>query len=98
MPYPEQLGVITCRCVLGDSKPVLWVSRAGGDWQMYCHWSNHDFDSPETLTRELALVHVAHLVAMDSTLEDVVDLPVDMAAERQFVGGEWERYEDRDDE
>lgn len=98
MPYPAQLGVITCRCVLAESKPVLWVSRAGGDWQMYCHWENHDFESPDALANELTLVHVAHLVAMDSTLEAVSDLPVDMAAERQAVGGEWERYEDKDDE
>lgn len=98
MPFPEQLGVITCRCVLRDGKPVLWVSRAGGDWQMYCHWEHHDFESPDALAKELTLVHVAHLVAMDSTLEAVADLPVDMAAERRVVGGEWVRYEDKDDE
>ena len=98
MPFDERLGAITCQCVLHEEKPVLWVSRAGGDWQMYCHWENHDFESPEALATELTLVHVAHLLAIDRTLEAVADLAVDMAAERQFVGGAWERYADSDDD
>jgi hypothetical protein len=98
MPFAEGLGTITCNCVLRKAKPVLWVSRAGGDWQMYCHWANHDFEAADALATELTLVHVAHLLASDSTLEAVSDLPIDMAAERTVVGGVWERYEDKDDE
>lgn len=98
LPFAEQLGVITCTCVLHEAQPVLWVSHAGGDWQMICHWQNHDFESAEALATEFALVHVAHLVARDRTLEDVADLPVDMAAERETVGGAWTRYEDKDDD
>lgn len=75
---------------------MLFVSHAGGDWQMYCHWQNHDFDSPN-ISNELQLVHVEHLVHQDPTLEAVADLPVDMGAERVLVGGPWERYEDKDD-
>ncbi|HAP40858.1 MAG TPA: hypothetical protein DCQ94_14030 [Nitrospira sp.] len=77
---------------------MLFVSHAGGDWQMYCHWKSHDFNSPEAMRRELAVVHVAHLVAQDETLNSVADLPVDTGAERVVVGGAWERYEDKDDE
>ncbi len=44
------------------------------------------------------VVHVAHLVASDGTLEAVSDLAIDMAAERRVVGGPWKRYEDKDDE
>ncbi len=62
---------------------------------MYCHWKSHDFGSPG-IPQELKVVHVAHLAALDPTLEAVADLPVDMGAERTHVGGPWERYEDKD--
>jgi len=98
MTYPENLGTITCRCVLFEGQPVLFVSHAGGDWQMYCDWRNHDFSDPDVLKNELVLAHVGHLVACDPTLNEVADLPADMAAERSRVGGPWERYADSDDE
>ena len=97
MQFPEALGTITCQCVISGVKPVLFVSHASGDWQMYCHWQNHNFESPE-ITSQLKVVRVAHLVAHDPSLEAVADLPVDMGAERPHVGGPWQRYEDKDDE
>lgn len=97
MSFPINLGTIACQSVISGTKPVLFVSHAGGDWQMYCHWKNHDFSS-SNITQELKTVHVAHLVNLDSTLNAVADLPVDMGAERTQIGGPWERYEDRDDE
>lgn len=97
MPFPEALGVICCRCVLHQGKPVLVASHAGGDWQMYCAWEAHDFQDDEAMRRELLLVHVEHLVAADPSLLEIADLPTDMAAERAAVGAAWTRYEDRDD-
>jgi hypothetical protein len=98
MPFPDNLGVITCRCVLEAGKPVLFVSHAGGDWQMYCHDSNHDFQDEAAMKNELVVVHVAHLLAQDATLNDVADLAVDMGAERSHPGGPWTRFEDADDD
>jgi hypothetical protein len=98
MPFRDDLGVITCRCVLEAQKPVLFVSHAGGDWQMYCHYSNHDFDDEQAMKKELTVVHVAHLVARDTTLNDVADLSIDMGAERTHIGGAWTRYEDKDED
>jgi hypothetical protein len=98
MSFPQNLGVIVCRCVLERRQPVLFVSHAGGDWQMYCHWKNHDFDSPETQTTELCIVHIEHLLAQDETLNSVADLPVNMGAERKAQSARWKRYEDKDDE
>lgn len=77
--------------------PVLFVSHAEGDWQMYCHDSNHDFNDEQHMRNALTVVHVAHLVARDPTLNDVADLPVDMGAERTRIGGTWTRYTDEDD-
>lgn len=96
MPFPENLGTVACSCVVSGARPVLFVSHCGGDWQMYCHWRNHDFDSPG-IVQELQVVHVALLVRRDPGLEAMADLPTDMAAERTQVGGSWEIYEDKDD-
>ena len=96
MPFPDNLGTIACPCVISGSKPVLFVSHGGGDWQMYCHWKNHNFEDHEVL-KTLSVVHVAHLVARDATINEVADLPADMGAERTHVGAMWQRYEDEDD-
>lgn len=98
MKFREDLGIITCTCVLEGGKPVLFVSHAGGDWQMYCHDKNHNFEDPKVTQKELCVVHAAHLLARDPTLHAVADLPVDMGAERADVGAEWVRFPDADDE
>lgn len=67
MTFPDDLGTIACRCVIEGTKPVLFVSHAGGDWQMYCHYSNHDFNDEQAMSNDLRVVHVAHLVARDPT-------------------------------
>jgi hypothetical protein len=77
---------------------VNFVSHAGGDWQMYCDDKAHDFNDPKVLKNDLALVHVAHLLAKDGTLEEIADLPIDVGAERDYVGGPWIRFEDKDDD
>lgn len=97
MPFDHELGVITCRCVVEQNAPILFVSHAGGDWQMYCHDSNHDFDSDETTQNDLCVVHVAHLVAKDPTLNEISDLPIDMGAERAQIGEQWSRFHNADE-
>lgn len=98
MTLPNPVGTIACKCVLNEGRPVLFVSHAGGDWQMYCDWRSHDFGDPAVLKNHLKLVHIAHLIERDPTLSEVLDLPMDMAAERASIGSPWERYADRDDE
>jgi hypothetical protein len=98
MPFPDNLGVITCRCVIERCAPVRFVSHAGGDWQMYCSDANHDFDDPAAMRRDLVTVHVAHLVALDPTLDAIADLPTDMGAERTHADAAWTRFENADDD
>jgi hypothetical protein len=97
MSFDDSLGTIACRCVIEKGKPVLFVSHAGGDWQMYCHDSNHNFEDEDAMKAEMGVIHVAHLVARDATLNEISDLPTNMAAERTEVGGKWTRFEDVDD-
>ena len=97
MGFPENIGTIACRCVVENGAPVLAVSHAGGDWQMYCRFENHNFASQAAMAEELVLVHAAHLAGLDPTLEAVADLPPDMGAERSAPGAEWSRFEDSDE-
>jgi hypothetical protein len=97
MSFSDSLGVITCRCVLEAKEPVLFVSHAGGDWQMYCRDTNHNFKDELAMKRELVVSHIAHLVAQDPTLNNISDLAVDMGAERSHVGGAWVRFKDADE-
>lgn len=97
MSFPENLGVISCDCVISGGKPVLAVSHAGGDWQMYCSWSGHDFASTD-IAQELKLVGIGHLLARDPGLALLADLPVDRGAERVSLTQSWVFFDDSDDQ
>ena len=98
MPFPEQLGVFACTCVIFKDQPVCFVSHAGGGWQMYCSDKNHDFEDEEGLLKEIKTVHIHHLLCKDPTLNEVCDLPVDMGAEREYAGAPWKYFPDKDDD
>lgn len=96
MGFVDGLGVIACRCVIFDGKHVHFVSHAGGDWQMYCRDTNHDFTDDCAMGRDLALVNVCHLVERDNSLNVVSDLAVDMGAERASLADPWVRFHNAD--
>jgi len=64
---------------------VLLVAREDGDWSFLCGES-HDFEA-----RLPNVVGIGHLLDRDPSLEQVLDLPDGHEAERQVVGGLWER-------
>ncbi|HRE12710.1 MAG TPA: hypothetical protein PLD37_00780 [Usitatibacteraceae bacterium] len=97
MNFAEGAATIACRCVVRGERPVLAVSHAGGEWQMYCDFDAHDYEDASLYGSTLVVVHVAHLVARDGTLSELADLPGDMGAERPDAASPWRRFEDRDD-
>lgn len=78
---PDNLGAYVCPHVFEDTRPILFVCRADGDWQFLCGGGDHDDDAH--------LVGVGHLTARDPTLNELADLKPDWAAERRTAADQW---------
>lgn len=74
-----------CVHVFERSRPVLYVTRPDGDWCMLCGEIQPDNSD------EYRVVGLGHLIDMDSSLTEVMDLLAQEEAERSQVGGSWER-------
>jgi hypothetical protein len=57
----------------------------GGDWQFLCGSGGHSDPN------EAHYIHVGHALDLDSSLDEVVDLPADWEVERRELGCEWMR-------
>jgi hypothetical protein len=77
-----ELAAYVCSHVFKDALPILFVSRADGDWQCLCG-GQHD---PDEVPR---VVGLNHLMERDPTLAELRDLPEEWEAERANVGGAW---------
>ena len=75
----------SCRHVVEGTRPVLYVTRADGDWCFLCG-DEHPQDPYWYL-----VVGLGHEVAKDPTLTEVLDLLPEQEAERERVGGPWTR-------
>jgi hypothetical protein len=79
-----EVGVYVCFHIFENSRPILLVSRAGGDWQCLCGGQHRSTEVPH-------LVGFNHLIERDPTLEQLKDLPKDWEAERAAIDKEWIR-------
>jgi len=79
---PYHIAAFVCSHVFEGTRPVLYVTREGGDWQFLC--GDVHRDGPR-------LVGIGHLIERDTSLEQLLDLPSDWQAERQSVASEWQR-------
>lgn len=84
MNNESEVPVYICSHIFDNSRPVLLVSKADGEWQMLCG-SHHD-------ANELPhVVGINHLLERDPSLTQVMDLQDDWEAERESVGDSWVR-------
>jgi len=80
-PDPPNRAIITLRSIV-EGAPVLRVT----------HWHGWQFtgrDTPEL--RDAVPVGLAEMLALDSTLEEVADLPEGWQASRRHIGDAWMR-------
>ncbi|KQW50961.1 hypothetical protein ASC77_25220 [Nocardioides sp. Root1257] len=82
---PANLKSYVCIEVFDREKPVLLVSREDGDWCFLCG-AGHPDDAAF-----YRVVGIGHPVGDDPTLAEVLDLDVDVEAERTAVGSRWSR-------
>ena len=80
---------ITTRQVLREGYPILNVVHySEGDWGFTCGTTND--------TKDGLVVGMGCIVELDPTLKSIADLRPGWGARREFVGGEWTRYEDEE--
>ena len=80
----KEVPAYVCSHVFEKARPVLYVCRADGDWQLLCGGGHDDAEVPR-------VVGLNHLIEDDPALRAILDLPADWEAERSRPGGEWER-------
>jgi hypothetical protein len=87
----QRMGAMTtetatyvCFHVFNNTRPILLVSRAGGDWQCLCGGGHEVGETPK-------VVGLNHLLQRDPTLLELVNLPDEWEAERASVSGPWLR-------
>lgn len=71
-----------CSHVFDGSRPILLVSRAGGDWQCLCGGEHGAEEIPK-------VVGLNHLFERDPSLADLRDLPDNWEAERTSPDQSW---------
>ena len=74
-----------CSHIFNETRPMLLVSRVGGDWQFVCGSQHPSDDRPY-------IVGLNHLLERDPPIREVIkDLPTDWQAGRRSVGDAWIR-------
>ena len=79
-----EVAAYVCSHVFNDTRPVLLVSRAGGDWQCLCGGAHEADEVPN-------VVGLNHLLERDPSLRELEDLPDEWEAERASVNDPWIR-------
>lgn len=78
----ENKAIFTCNHVL-ESEPVLYVTHdTDGDWQFLCGNDNHTEENAKVIS-------LKQIVELDSTLNDLYEIPKGFGAERDSVGANW---------
>ena len=85
-----EVAAYVCSHVFNDTRPVLLVSRAGGDWQCLCGGNHEAGEVP-------SVVGLNHLMERDVTLREIIDLPDDWEAERASQKDPWIRMRGQGD-
>lgn len=84
---PKNTISFSCTHVYNEGKEILFVSHDDdGDWQFLCGDNNHEDENG-------VLLCLGHITEMDSSVNEIADLPTGFAAERKSKKDIWERFE-----
>lgn len=77
-------AVFTTTFVVKQGAAILYVAHdTDGDWQF--------FSADGAVVEEVMLVSINELLAIDATLQEVLDLPLGFVAHRSAMGDSWHR-------
>ena len=80
----QETPAYICSHVFKGTRPILLVSRVGGEWQFLCGAGHDEEETPN-------VVGLNHLFNRDPSLRELTELPSDWEAERMAVGSPWVR-------
>ena len=85
-----KVGTVTTKQVLEDAQPVLLVIHYGDDcsWAFLCDTTEEEDDS--------RMVTMEEMIKLDPSLEAIADLPPGWIAYRDFIGDEWDKFEEEE--
>ena len=85
--HPEDKICFTCDHVHKQGKDILFISHdEEDDWQFMCGEGNHE-------TENGVLICLKHAVEIDSSINEMWNLPIGYAAERNNKKSEWVIFE-----
>ena len=84
---PENTACFTCKHVLEDKQPILYVTHDNddGSWQFLCGVDSHE-------VQDARVVGLIEIVNMDETLNDVYELKMRYGVYRKSKGESWESF------
>lgn len=88
----KNVSAFTTKQVLDDGLPILLVMHNEDDcsWTFLCDSTDNEEDS--------RLVTMEDIVAMDPSLNEIAEIPPGWVAFRDFVGDEWDKFEEGGEE
>lgn len=84
---PKSTACIVCCHVLEKSSPILYVTHDEDDgmWQFLCGESNHNEETAR-------IVSLEQVVEMDSSINDLYEMPCGVGAERDEMNSKWKPF------
>ena len=79
-----EIAAYVCSHVFNNIRPILLVSREGGDWQCLCGGDHDAKEIPK-------VVGLNHLLNRDPALIELKNLPAEWEAERVSTSAPWLR-------
>lgn len=71
-----------CSHIFEDIRPILYVSKADGDWQFLCGQDDHEGEIPR-------VVGINHIFERDKSVLELEDLPDNYEANRSDIYSKW---------
>jgi hypothetical protein len=88
---PGNTACFSCDHVLKKERPILYVSHDEDDesWQFLCGLDDHT-------QANIKIVSLKNATELDSTINDLYEMPVGYEAERRTINDKWSPFKKQD--